>query len=152
MQEVDHLKQKLKNSNLNNTEVISDENIKSQILSKSVFAVSKSGTVTLEICNAGVPFIVVYKMNFLNFIIVKFLVKIKYANIINIINNKEVIPELIQDECNSKEIFKSVVYFLKNPSLMDKQISDFSNTLNEIRSKTSSADEATSVLSSYLVS
>ena len=82
--------------------------------------------------------------------IVKSLVKVKYANIINIINNKEVIPELIQNECNSKEIFKSVVYFLKNPSLMDKQISDFSNTLNEIRSKTSSAEEASSVLSSYL--
>ena len=90
-------------------------------------------------------------MNFLNFMIVKSLVKIKYANIINIINNKEVIPELIQSECNSKEIFNSVVYFLKNPSLMDKQISDFSNTLNEIRSKTSSANEASSVLSSYLI-
>ena len=91
-------------------------------------------------------------MNFLNFIIVKFLVKIKYANIINIINNKEIIPELIQNECNSKEIFKSVVYFLKNPALMDKQISDFSNTLDEIRSKTSSADEASSVLLSYVFS
>ena len=84
--------------------------------------------------------------------IVKFLVKIKYANIINIINNKEVIPELIQNECNSNEIFKSVVYFLKNPDFMDKQINDFTNTLDEIRSKTSSADEASSVLSSYLIS
>ena len=64
--------------------------------------------------------------------IVKFLVKIKYANIINIINNKEVIPELIQSECNSKEIFKSVVYFLKNPALMDKQINQVNNTLNDI--------------------
>ena len=90
-------------------------------------------------------------MNFLNFMIVKFLVKIKYANIINIINNREVIPELIQNECNSKEIFKSVVYFLKNPALMDKQINDFTNTLNEIKPKTSSADEASSVLSSYLI-
>ena len=91
-------------------------------------------------------------MNFMNFMIVKLLVKIKYANIINIINNREVIPELIQNECNSKEIFNSVVYFLKNPSLMDKQIIDFTNTLNEIRSKTSSAEEASSVLSSYLIS
>ena len=91
-------------------------------------------------------------MNFLNFVIVKFLVKIKYANIINIINNKEVIPELIQNECNSKEIFKSVVYFLKNPALMDKQINDFTNTLGKIRSKTSSADEVSSVLSAYLIS
>ena len=138
--------------NQDNIQVISDENIKSQILLKSTFAVSKSGTVSLEICNAKIPSIIIYKMNFLNFMIVKFLVKIKYANIINIINNKEVIPELIQNECNSKEIFKSVVYFLKNPALMDKQINEFSNTLNEIRSKTSSADEASSVLSSYLIS
>ncbi len=147
-----YINDNIKGANLNNIEVISDENIKSQILSSSVFAVSKSGTVSLEICNAKIPSIIIYKMNFLNFMIVKFLVKIKYANIINIINNKEVIPELIQNECNSKEIFKSVIYFLKNPSLMDKQINDFSNTLNEIRSKTSSADEASSVLSSYLIS
>ncbi len=147
-----YINNNIKGSNLNNIEVISDENIKSQVLSSSIFAVSKSGTVSLEICNAKIPSIIIYKMNFLNFMIVKFLVKIKYANIINIINNKEVIPELIQNECNSKEIFKSVIYFLKNPSLMDKQINDFTNTLDEIRSKTSSADEASSVLSSYLIS
>ena len=142
----------LKISNLNNTEVISDENIKSQILSSSIFAVSKSGTISLEICNAKVPSIIIYKMNFLNFMIVKFLVKINYANIINIINNKEVIPELIQKECNAKEIYKSVVYFLKNPSLMEQQIKDCTNTLNEIRSKTSSTGEASSVLAKYLIS
>ena len=142
----------LKISNLNNTEVISDENIKSQILSSSVFAVSKSGTVSLEICNANVPSIIIYKMNFLNFMIVKFLVKIKYANIVNIINNKEVIPELIQKECNAKEIYKSVVYFLKNPSLMDQQVKVCRITLDEIRSKTSSTGEASSILAKYLIS
>ena len=120
-----YINDNIKSTKLSNIEVISDENIKSQILSNSVFAVSKSGTVSLEICKAKVPSIIIYKMNFMNFIIVKLLVKIKYANIINIINNREVIPELIQNECNSKEIFKSVVYFLKNPSLMDKQINEF---------------------------
>ena len=104
--------EKINNVNLKNTEVISDENIKKQILNKSIFAVSKSGTVSLEICNAKVPSIIIYKMNFLNFLIVKMMVKIKFANIINIINNKEIIPELIQNECNSKEIFNSVIYFL----------------------------------------
>jgi len=146
-----YINDNIKSINLDNIEVISDKNIKSQILSNSVFAVSKSGTVSLEICNAKVPSIIIYKMNFLNFMIVKLLVKIKYANIINIINNKEVIPELIQNECNSKEIFNSVVYLLKNPSLMDKQINDFTNTLEEIRSKTSSAEEASSILSKYLI-
>ena len=143
---------KLKISNLTNTEVISDENIKSQVLSSSIFAVSKSGTVSLEICNAKIPSIIIYKMNFLNFMIVKLLIKIKYANIINIINKKEVIPELIQNECNAKEIYKSVVYFLNNPDLMDKQIKDCQKTLNEIRPKTSSAGEASSILANYLIS
>ena len=118
--------------------------------SNSVFAVAKSGTVSLEICNAKVPSIIIYKMNFINFFIVKFLVKVKFANIINIINQKEIIPELIQNECNSKEIFKSVVYFLNNPELMEKQIYDVNITLNEIRSKTSSSAEASAVVSSYL--
>jgi len=145
-----YINDNIKTANAGNIEVVSDENIKSQILSNSVFAVSKSGTVSLEICNAKIPLIVIYKMNFLNFMIIKYLVKIKYANIINIINNKEVIPELIQNECNSTEIFKSVVYFLKNPALMDKQINDFSNTLHEIRSKTSSAKEASSIILKYL--
>ena len=61
------ISKKLKILNLNNIEVISDENIKSKILSNSIFAVSKSGTVSLEICNAKVPSIIIYKMNFFNF-------------------------------------------------------------------------------------
>ena len=143
---------KINNTNLENVEVVSDEDIKKQILNNSIFAVSKSGTISLEICSAKVPSIIIYKMNFLNFLIVKMLVKIKFANIINIINNKEIIPELIQKECNAKEIYNSVVYFLKNPKLMKKQISDCEETLTKIKSKTSSSDEAASVLNNYLVS
>ena len=146
------ISEKINNINLKNVEVISDENIKKQILNKSTFAVSKSGTVSLEICNAKVPSIIIYKMNFLNFLIVRMLVKIKFANIINIINSKEIIPELIQNECNAKEIYNSVVYFLKNPELMKKQINECEETLTKIRSKTSSSDEASSVLINFLTS
>jgi lipid-A-disaccharide synthase len=143
---------KLKNNNLDNIEVVSDENIKSELLSKSIFAVAKSGTISLEISNAGVASIIIYKMNFINFFITKFLVNTKFANIINIINNKEIIPELLQSECNPEEIFRSVVYFLKNPSLINQQITDCKKTLEEIKSKTSSTDEASSILAQNLVS
>jgi lipid-A-disaccharide synthase len=146
------INEKIKISNLQNVEVISDENIKRQILDKSTFAVSKSGTVSLEICNAKVPSLIIYKMNFINYLIVKLLVKIKYANIINIINNKEIIPELIQKECNAKEIYNSVVYFLKNPEMMRQQVIDCEKTLSQIRSKTSSSGEASLVLAKFLIS
>ena len=135
---------------LDNCQVISDENIKSQILSNSTFAISKSGTVSLEICNLGIPSIIIYKINIINYLIMKSLVKVKFVNIINIINNKEIIPELLQGECNAKEIYNSVVFFLKNPELMRKQVDACKKTLNEIKSKTSSTTEASSILSKYL--
>ena len=47
-------------------------------------------------------------MNMINFFIVKMLVKVKFANIINITAGEEVIPELLQSKCNSKEIFSVV--------------------------------------------
>ena len=143
---------KVKDYNIDNIDIISDENIKLQILSKSTFAVSKSGTISLQICNANIPSIIIYKLNFINFMIFKFLVNVKFANIINIINNKEVIPELLQNECNADEIFKSVSYLLKKPELINKQLVTCRKTIDNIRSKTSSAEESALVLTKYLVS
>ena len=140
----------VKKYNFDNIDIVSEENIKSEILSKSIFAVSKSGTVSLQICNYNVPSIIIYKLSFINFMIFKMLVNVKFANIINIINNREVIPELLQKECNADEIYRSVIYFLKNPELMKKQVSECSKTLEGIRSKTSSAGEASSILIKYL--
>ncbi|WP_440691796.1 lipid-A-disaccharide synthase [Candidatus Pelagibacter sp. HIMB1782] len=140
----------VKKFNVENIDIVSEENIKSEILSKSIFAVSKSGTVSLQICNFNVPSIIIYKLSFINFMIFKMLVNVKFANIINIINNREVIPELLQKECNADEIYRSVIYFLKNPILMKKQVSECSKTLEGIRSKTSSAGEASSILIKYL--
>ena len=143
---------KVKDYNIDNIDIISDDNIKLQILSKSIFAVSKSGTISLQICNANIPSIIIYKLNFINFMIFKFLVNVKFANIINIINNKEVIPELLQNECNADEIFKSVSYLLKNPELINEQLVTCKKTIDNIRSKTSSAEESALVLTKYLVS
>jgi len=142
----------IKKSNLKNIDVVSDENIKLKVLSNSIFAVSKSGTVSLQICNLNIPSIIIYKLSFLNFMIFKFLANIKFANIINIINDREVIPELLQKECNSKEIFNSVIYLLKNPDLIKKQLKTCNDTLNGIRSKTSSSHESALILNKYLTS
>ena len=146
----DSIINKINSTDLNNVDVVSDENIKSQILSNSIFAVSKSGTVSLQISSANVPSIIIYKLSYINFMIFKLLVNVKFANIINIINGREVIPELLQKECNAREIFNTVIYFLKNPNLIEKQLSDCNKTLEGIKSKTSSSNESASILSKYL--
>ena len=137
-------------TNLTNCEIVSDDKIKNHILQKSIFAVAKSGTVSLEICNAKIPSIIIYKMGFINFLIVKILVKTKYANIINFTANEEVIPELIQSDCNSKNIFTYVSSFLDNPSKMSEQVEKTQNTLNELKSKGSSSELASLSLNKFL--
>ena len=142
----------VKDKNLKYIDVISDENIKREILSNSVFAVCKSGTVSLQVCNSNVPSIIIYKLSFINFMIFKLLVNVKFANIINIINNKEVIPELLQGECNAKEIYNSVIYMLKNPDIGKKQLEECNLTLRGIRSKSSSSSEVALILRNSLMS
>ena len=148
---INYINNKVEEIKIKNIEVIFDEDIKEQVLLNSIFAVCKSGTVSLQVSNSKVPSIIIYKLSFINFMIFKMLVNVKFANIINIINNREVIPELLQDECNADEIYRSVIYMLKNPDLIEKQLNDCSKTLEGIKSKTSSSEEASLVLRNYLI-
>jgi len=124
---------------------ISDEKIKSEVLKSSTFAVAKSGTISLEICNAKVPSIIIYKMNSINFLIVKMLVKVKYANIINIAADDEIIPELLQSNCNSKNIFNNVDRFLENSQSIKKQIDQSQEIIKNFKTN-KSTEIAASVL------
>jgi len=128
-----------------NCEVISDEKIKSNILKQSMFAVSKSGTISLEICNAKIPSVIVYKMNSINFFIIRMLVKVKFANIINIAAQKEIIPELLQSKCNPKNIFKTVEELLKDQEALKKQVTRSQEIINKFKTEKSS-EIASSVL------
>ncbi len=146
----DLIKSYIKFKKIKNCEVISDDKIKSHTLKKSVFAVAKSGTVSLEICKFKIPSIIIYKMNFINYIIVKSLVKIKYANIINFAANEEIIPELIQSKCNSQNIFASVSSFVDNPTKIEDQVRKTQLILNDFKSSISSAEKASEALKKYL--
>ena len=136
--------------NLNNCEVISDNKIKSHILKKSIFAVSKSGTVSLEICNAKIASIILYKMGLINFLIIKMLVKIKYANIINIAAKEEIIPELLQSNCTPKKIFEYVSNFLDNPEKIDIQVKKTQKIINNFKTKKPSSVQAATALNKLL--
>ncbi len=131
-----------------NCGAIADEKIKSHVLRSSMFAVSKSGTISLEICNAKIPSIIIYKMGIINFFIVKMLVKVKFANIINIAAGEEVIPELLQSNCNSNNIYNTVDKLLSNKTALEKQVTKSQEIINNFKTEKSS-EIASSVIESY---
>ena len=140
----------IKKSLLTNCEIVSDYKIKDHILRKSIFAVAKSGTVSLEICNAKIPSIILYKMGFINFLIVKILVKTKFANIINFAANEEIIPELLQSKCNPENIFKHVSSYLEDQNKINKQIKKIQSILIKLKTEKPSSELASDSLIKYL--
>jgi len=140
----------IKNSSLTNCEVISDNNIKLHLLKKSIFSIVKSGTVSLEVCNSKIPSVIIYKTNFINFLIIKILVKVKYANIINIIANEEIIPELLQSKCNPNDIYKIVTGLLESPSKIEQQVIKTQNILNTLKTDKLSSQLASQALNKFL--
>ena len=89
-------------------------------------------------------------MNFINFLIIKMLVKIKYANIINIAANDEIIPELLQSKCSPKNIFKVVEDFLDTPSKVQEQVKKTQSILSQFRTDAPSSELASKALNNYL--
>ena len=149
-QQYDLIQSYIKSQDIKNCEIISDDKIKSHTLNKSVFAVAKSGTVSLEICKSKVPSVILYKMNFLNYAIVKSLVKVKFANIINIAAGKEVIPELLQTKCNPEDIFEIVSSFLDNPNKIKDQIEETQSIINKFKTDISPSKLASQALAKFL--
>ena len=132
-----------------NCGAIADEKIKSYILKSSIFAVAKSGTISLEICNSKIPSIIIYKMGIINFFIVKMLVKVKFANIINIAANEEVIPELLQSKCNSKDIYNTVDKLLTDKEILEKQLRKSQEIIKNFKTE-KSAEISSKVLLNHL--
>jgi len=89
-----------------NIKFISDRTY--NLLSVSFAAIVTSGTATLETALFKVPEIVCYKTSWISYQIGKKLVNLKYISLVNLIMDKEVVKELIQDEFNEKNLEKEL--------------------------------------------
>lgn len=74
------------------------------LLSVAHAALVTSGTATLETALFKVPEVVLYKGNWISYQIAKRVITLKYISLVNLIMDKEVVTELIQDDCNPKKI------------------------------------------------
>ena len=78
------------------------------------------------------------------------LVKIKYANIINIAGNEEIIPELLQAKCNAQNIYNVVSEHLESPIKIEKQVNKTQVVLNKLKIDKPSSELASQVLNKFL--
>ena len=86
-----------------------------EMMHYSDFSVVKSGTSSLEAAYIGNPFVICYKSNPISYWIARNIIKIKYIGLPNILMNRAIVPEFIQNDVNPKKI-KSII----NSTLADK--------------------------------
>ena len=106
---------------------------------KSDLVIVASGTATLEIALLGVPMVVVYKLSGVSYQIVKRLLRTNFISLPNIILGKEVVPELIQENANGKNIASVAMQIIVSDN--SKLVSE----LNKIHSQLHQESSAQSV-------
>jgi len=76
-----------------------------------------SGTVTLEAAFIGTPTVICYKASYLSYLMGRYFVKIKRIGLPNIVLDKDVLPELIQNEMSASNIYRKAMEILEDPEL-----------------------------------
>ncbi len=91
-----------------------------------------SGTASLEIAKRNIPQIVIYKLNYFTEILFKPFVRVKYANIINIISDQMIIPEVVNSKLNKRKLLDTFLNLLNSKKNQENQINSINIYIKEI--------------------
>jgi len=97
------------------------------------FAVAASGTVTLELAACGAPHLIAYRFSRLTNFVVKRLIITKYANLINILANRCVIPEFVLDNCRADLIFPIALHHICHPEVAQEEIAQAKTYFDQLK-------------------
>jgi lipid-A-disaccharide synthase len=141
------IKRYLKHDNLI---ICKDDRDKNNLINISDLILCKSGTSVLESTAKKIPIIVFYKMNRFTAYIIKKKLKISYVAICNIVMNKSIIPELLQDNFNVRNLLLESEKFINNKEKVIQQLKDIELFLTKFDSSKIERQRASEVILSYL--
>lgn len=122
-----------------------------QAFMQSSIALAASGTVSLELAYAGVPQIIAYKLSKITYFLAKWLVKSKYASLVNILENQMVVPEYLQNVCNTDFLAAELDRILNDTQGQKKMRKGYAHALDSIKIEGyQSSDVAAAVVNKFL--
>lgn len=107
----------------------------SNILSVASAALVTSGTATLETALYNVPQVVCYKTSAASFFIAKKIVDVKFISLVNLIMDRQVVKELIQNDLNSENLYHHLNLILNDETTIGKMKDDYKVLKNKVGEK-----------------
>lgn len=133
----------------NNVSSVADQTY--NLLAKSAAAMVTSGTATLETALFKVPQIICYKSGKISYEIAKRLIKIKYIGLVNLIMNKDVVKELIQDELNVKNLAAELKLLLEDEEKRNAIKKDYDKLFNLLHGPGNASANAAKLIHDFLM-
>jgi len=87
----------------------------------SAAALACSGTVALELALAELPAVIAYRLSPVTVFFYRRLIKTRFANLVNIMHEKMLVPELLQETCTADRLADALDELLTKPSVRDAQ-------------------------------
>ncbi|MFH1441155.1 MAG: lipid-A-disaccharide synthase [Candidatus Omnitrophota bacterium] len=113
------------------------------------FCLVASGTATLETAIMQKPFVIIYKMSLLNYLLYRPQIKVPYIGMANIVASKMIVPEFIQFKAKPKAIAKQVLYFLTHPQELEKLKDNLAQT-KKLLGGNNAASQAAKIILDFL--
>lgn len=101
--------------------IISNAEDKKNLFAAATAAIAKSGTIGLECALAGLPSIIAYRASAITAYMIRRMIKIRFANLANLLADRMIIPELLQENCNPDAITQAVLPLLNDPQVQNTQ-------------------------------
>lgn len=127
-------------NNKKNIKIVKDINY--EMMKHCDFLTVTSGTATIETAYLGTPFMIVYKTSKTSYQIGKRFIKIDKIGLPNIVIEKDIVPELIQDDANGEKIYTTITNILSNEDKYNKISNELKALHDILGSKTTSTEVA----------
>ena len=112
--------------------ILVEQSEKADALAAMNGALAASGTVTLELALARVPHIIAYRVNWLTGQVLKRIASAKYANMVNIMLDREVVPECLMENCRAEVIAAALRSVVTDAEKLEAQISAFAQVRGQL--------------------
>jgi len=115
------------------------------LMKHAKFGIIKSGTSTLEAGYFALPMLIVYKTNYLTYLVVKVLIKVDSIGMVNLLLEEKIVPELIQNRLTENTVYERSKRILSNSFEYEKIKTKLSEVKDKLAGKTASVNAAKSI-------
>lgn len=99
----------------------------------SRLAIAASGTVTLELALANLPHITIYRTGAITAWLARRMIHVEHVNLVNLILNRPVVPEWLQEDCNPERITVSALHLIEDPDHHQSQKAALGEVMTMLR-------------------